>query len=248
MTHTQSHCSTGVHAPARFVDGDDGAAADGGAQRVIGGLQLAGRAVDGVHQAAARDRQPAAVAQQRRDLAVGQAVALVEQHGEGDGLRTQLHGWRRRARRTSAADGVLARVGRIGCTRPTCTSKRANDGPLHRQLFLVLRARRERGAPARSSADSATGSGASIGFVDVSRRRPMARTGHTPHPALRPGRCGSRHARPARERRRLPIDGAPRGLELVFQLLVFAPQPLALGFRSSQVLPQPVDLAPLARR
>ena len=43
-------------------------------------------------QPAARDRQPEAVAQQRGDLAVGQAEAFIEQHGERDRLRPQLHG------------------------------------------------------------------------------------------------------------------------------------------------------------
>ena len=44
------------------------------------------------------------------------------------------------------------------------------------------------------------------------------------------------------ERRGLAIHGAAGRFELVFQLLVFAPQPLTLGFRAPQVFTQPLDL------
>jgi hypothetical protein len=44
------------------------------------------------------------------------------------------------------------------------------------------------------------------------------------------------------ERRGLAIHGAAGRFEFVFQLLVFAPQPLALGFRTPQVLTQSLDL------
>jgi hypothetical protein len=53
-----------------------------------------------------------------------------------------------------------------------------------------------------------------------------------------------RHARPPRERCGLPIDGTARGLEFAFQLLVFAPQSLTLGFGSAQVLTEPLVFAP----
>jgi hypothetical protein len=60
-----------------------------------------------------------------------------------------------------------------------------------------------------------------------------------------PGTAGDRHAGAAREGRRLPVDRAARGLELLFQLLVFAAQPLAFRFRPTQVLAQPLDLPAL---
>ena len=44
------------------------------------------------------------------------------------------------------------------------------------------------------------------------------------------------------ERRGLAIHGATGRFEFVFQFLVFAPQPLALGFRPPQVLTQSLDL------
>jgi hypothetical protein len=54
-----------------------------------------------------------------------------------------------------------------------------------------------------------------------------------------------RHPRPARERRGLAIDGATRGVELLLQALVFAPQPGAFGLRAAQILAQPFDFARL---
>ena len=80
-----------LDAPARFIDGHHRTAADLGAQRGIGGLRPPRRAVHRLHHAAARDRQPEPVAQQGGNLAVGQAVALIEQHGERHGLRAEVH-------------------------------------------------------------------------------------------------------------------------------------------------------------
>ena len=52
-----------------FVRRDDRTAADRRAQRLIGRLGLARRAMDGVDQAAARDGQAEAIAEQVHDLA-----------------------------------------------------------------------------------------------------------------------------------------------------------------------------------
>jgi hypothetical protein len=41
------------------------------------------------------------------------------------------------------------------------------------------------------------------------------------------------------------VSTRPRGLELVFQLLVFTAQPLALGLRSAQILAQSINLPAL---
>jgi hypothetical protein len=64
-------------------------------------------------------------------------------------------------------------------------------------------------------------------------------------PGLPSGPARLRDARPARKRRGLSVDGATRRLELLFQLLVLATQPLAFRFRPAQVLAQPVDFSPL---
>ena len=117
----------GVDAPARLIHRHDGTAADGRAQGGVGRLRLARRAVEGVDQPAARHRQPEAVAQQRRDFAVGEAAAFVEEHGEGDRLRSQLHGGRaERIRRLQRMAPLHATAALQQC--PICTSKRRTTG------------------------------------------------------------------------------------------------------------------------
>jgi hypothetical protein len=58
-----------------------------------------------------------------------------------------------------------------------------------------------------------------------------------------PTRIGDTRA--SREGCRLPVDRPARGVELLFQLLVFAPQTLALRFRATQVLAQAIDFPAL---
>jgi hypothetical protein len=43
----------------------------------------------------------------------------------------------------------------------------------------------------------------------------------------------------------LPVHGPARRLEVLLQLVVFTTQPLAFGFRATQILAQAVDFAPL---
>lgn len=232
----------GVDAPTRFIDGDDGTAAHGRTQRVVGRLRLARRAMDRLHQPAARDRQAEAVAQQRRDLAGGEAEPLVEEHGDGHRLRPQL--CRRRAQRIGGLQGMPA-LHAAPALRALANVdvKATHAGPLHGELFLVLgrdadppdgpltvRARRRQRRGVR--------------LVDV--RRPTATGG----PAIGRTRFAARTvwmraSGATRERGRLAVDGAARGLEVVFQFLVLAPQALALRFRPTQVVPQPLDFASL---
>ena len=63
-------------------------------------------------------------------------------------------------------------------------------------------------------------------------------------PGLAAGRDGAAPTRVPRENGAAWRDaGAARRLELLFQFLVFAPQPLALRFRPAQILAQPLILA-----
>jgi hypothetical protein len=83
-----------------------------------------------------------------------------------------------------------------------------------------------------------------VRLVDVRRRSP--RGAH----AIRGSRLAAwaprrRDDLPAREGRSLAIHRAPRRVELVSQLIVFAPQPLPLGFRPSQILFELLDAARL---
>lgn len=61
------------HLPARFIGRHDGTAPDLLSQRRVDRLSLAGRAMDGMDQAAPADRQPTLLAKERRDFAERQA-------------------------------------------------------------------------------------------------------------------------------------------------------------------------------
>jgi hypothetical protein len=69
--------------------------------------------------------------------------------------------------------------------------------------------------------------------------RAIRRTGFAPRPPWVPD------AGATRERSSLPIDRAARRLELLFQFVVFAAQPLAFRLRAAQILTQPLDLSAL---
>ena len=237
----------GIDAPAGLVDRDDRTAADGGAQSLIGRLRLARGAVDGVDQPAARDRQAEAVAQQRGDLAVGQPEPFIEQDREARRPAGRAAPPRRRAHPTSAADGGLARGGRQLAAPADVARERRARSAAARAALPDIASRSGRGAPAPSQCGHCDGSGAVVGLIDV--RGAAAVGAHAiggAGLATRPPRL--RDARAAGERRRLAIDGAARRIELLFQFLVFAPQPLALGFRPTQILAQLLDLAASARR
>ena len=232
----------GVHAPARFIRGDDRTAADRRPQRRIRRLRLARRAMDGVDQSAARDRQTEAVAQQRRDFAVGQPETFIEQHRQRDRLRPPLD--RSGAERIRGLQRMTALHAAPAPDALTDVDvKGAHDRALHRQLFLILRGDAHRAhravavwAPLRQAR--------LVCLIDLRWRSPVgARAVCSAGFPSRPTWGG--HARPARERRRLAIDGAARGVELFFQFFVFAPESLPLRFRSTQVFAEPFDLATL---
>ena len=76
VANAQSQSGWPPDFPAGFVGRDDGTAADLRAQRVVGGVRLARRAMHRVDEPAPRDGQPEAVAQQVPDLAEGEAQLL----------------------------------------------------------------------------------------------------------------------------------------------------------------------------
>ena len=118
-----------------------------------------------------------------------------------------------------------------------------DERPLHRQLFLILGGHAN--AAHRPVTVRARGwQGRQVDFVDVRRRAPMAASA-VRRAGLSARSPRVRDARATRERRRLPIDGAARRFQLVFQFLVLAAQPLAFRLRPTQVLAQPLDLAAL---
>ncbi len=124
--------------PAGFMGRDDGTAADRRAEHRVGRLRLARGAMDGVDQSATRNGESEAIAQQLHDLAEGEAELFVEDHGQGNGLRAQLHGRGtqriRGLQRMTALDAAVA--------LPALTHRDAkfvHDGALHGEVFLVLR-------------------------------------------------------------------------------------------------------------
>ena len=117
--------------------------------------------------------------------------------------------------------------------------KRPDDRALDRQLFLILG--RDTHAPQCAlTPRTARRQGRLADHIDVRRRLPLReRTIGAPGFSTRSTRLCDACA--AGNRRGLPRDRAPRGLELLFQLLVFAAQPLALRFRTTQILAQAFD-------
>ena len=138
--------------PAGFIGRDDRTAADGRAQRLVGGLRLTRRAVGRMDQAAARDGEPEPVPQEIADLAEGEPELFIEDHRQRDGLRAELHGGRAqrvgRLQRMAALDAAV--------TPPALADRHAklvDDGPLHRQIFLDAR-RSGGGLPTHHSPDT----------------------------------------------------------------------------------------------
>jgi hypothetical protein len=130
-------------------------------------------------------------------------------------------------------------------TVPTLTDRDAklmDEGALHREVFLILRD----DAPTAHRASTVRTLGGQRHFmpdIDVPRRSSMraAAIGGT---GLSTGSLGMFFGQPARKRRRLTIGAAAGHLELVFQPLVLAPQPIAFDLRPLQILAQPFILAP----
>jgi hypothetical protein len=121
---------------------------------------------------------------------------------------------------------------------PTAVTDVDVKGPcersLYRQLFLIL-GRHARRAHRTRTGRTVRGQRRLVDLVNVRRPRPM-RAASIRGSRLAAGTAGHGDSRAARERRGLAVDGPARRIELVSQLVVFAPQPLSLGFRPSQIL------------
>lgn len=228
--------------PPGFIRRDDGTAADRGAERLVRGLRLARRAVDRVHQSAARNGEAEAIAQQRHDAAEGEAALFIQDHGEGDGMRTELpRGGAQRVGRLQRMAPLHAAV-----TLPALAdghTKLVHDGSLHRQIFLVLR--HHATAAYRSAAVwTVRGQRRLMGDIDA-RGRSAVGFAAVGDAGLAPRSLGMFFRQASGKRRRLPIRTAARHVEFVFQPLVFAPQAIALDLRPQQVFLQSVDLTRL---
>ena len=122
-------------------------------------------------------------------------------------------------------------------------AKRAHDGALHRQFFLILGRDTHRAHRARTLR-TVGGQRRLIALVD-GRRHAAMRARSIAGPGFAPRPTGLRHARAAREGRRLPRHRPARGVEFVFQFLVFPAQPLAFRFGAPEIVAQPIHLSTL---
>ena len=221
--------------PAGFIGRDDRTAADGGAQRLVGRLRLTRGAMDGLHQAAARDRETEAVAEQVDDATEGEATLFVQDHRQGHGVRAELPG------------AGAQRVGRLqrmtALHAPIALSARADrhatfmdEGALHREIFLVLRDDTAPNHPA-AAVRTRRRQRRVMRRVDVRRRRAMG-LATIPSARLTTGALGLCLGQAARERRGLAVRAAARHLELLFQPPVLAPQTIAFDLGALQILPK----------
>jgi len=224
--------------PAGFIGRDHRAATDLGAQGVVGRLCLPRRAMDRVDESAARDGETEAIAEQRHEPAKGEPVLLIEEHGQRDRLRAELH--------RSGAEGIggLQRMAPLHATvtLPALADgdpKLVDHGALHRQVFLVLRDH-------ALSPDGATtvralrGQPRGVRHIHARRRPSMCL------PAVGGARFASRPSgilfgQPTRERRGLAIRPAPRHLEFLLQPLVLTPETIAFDLRPLQILAESFD-------
>ena len=233
----------GADAPAGFIGTDDGTPADLGTQGGVGRGGHARRAMQGVDEAARRDPESEAVAQQRRDLLKRHADVLVQQHHEGHGAGSEVHigGPHRvgRLQRMPALDAAAT-----GDTTADVHVEAPDGRPHHGQIFLILRG--DAGALDRAATvRTRLGERRVVGHIHAGGNR-AARSAAIPNTGAPP-----RPPTPALravfgERRRLSEARAPRRVELPLQALILPLQSVAVAARPSQLLAQARDFFLLA--
>ena len=228
--------------PARFIRGDGGTRAHLRAQRLVGRLGLARRAMHRLDHAAARDGEAEALVQQRHDATTGEAALFIQDHRQRDGLRAELH------RGGAERIGGLQQMPSLYATMTVPAladrdTKFMHHGTLHGQVFLVLR---DDALPPHGPTAVRTlrGQRRLMPVIDLARPGPMRL------PAIGGARfatwpLGVRLRQPTRKGRRLPLPAAPRHLELFSQAFVLATQSIAFVLRPHQILAQSFDLAGL---
>jgi hypothetical protein len=196
--------------------------------------------MDRLHHSPACDRESEAITEQPHEAAEGQPALFIQDDGEGDGLRAQLHG-----RGTERVRG-LQRVPSLHAavtlpTLPDGHAKLVHDWPLHGEIFVILR---DDVAPLdRAAAVRAVGRQRDVMRHVHTRRRPPMRLRAVGGSCLAARPIGMFRGEPTRERRGLPIGPTARHLEFLFQPLVFPSQPVALDLRAPHVLAESFVLA-----
>jgi hypothetical protein len=177
--------------------------------------------MDRVHQSTAGHGQAEAIAEPPLDAAEGQAALFIEDHGERDGLRAQLHcGGAERVRGLQRVAALHAAT--TWPARADRHAKFVDHGTLHRQVFLLLRDHPATGH--RSTAGRTRGrQWRLMRHIDAPRPRTI-RLVPIRGARLAPRTLGMLLRQAPRKRRGLAIRAAARHLEFFFQPLVLTPQ------------------------
>ncbi len=192
------------------------------------GFRFARHPLDGPADAARAHRQSETLLENGGGIGVGQALGLVHQHSQGDGLRSHLH--------RRCPDGVRG-LQRVPALHPLLTLVTTADGNVEaphpgaaHDLFLVLRFHPLEGEwpPAvgalRWSVDLDL-------FVYMLRDRPLM-VGAMGLTGLAPRRFGIVLRLAARERSGLAFASTQRGFQFVAQSLILLPQALQFLVKS----------------
>jgi hypothetical protein len=178
--------------------------------------------------------QPEPVPQEGRDLAVREAEVFVEQHDQRDRVPPQMR--TRRAERISSLQRMPAlHSPATAVAAPYMHIEPTDMRSHHGQIFLILG--RDACRSGRPAVRAPLGQGDVDAVIDRRRRLPM---GMAPMPSTRAtaGRTGVRGGRALRERRRLTLAGAARGVKRPCQPLNLAPQTIALAFEPRVLVAQ----------
>jgi hypothetical protein len=206
--------------------------------------------MEGVDHAPGRNRQPEVLLKDAGHLADWHTELLVQDRRGRHRARAYLGGGR--AERIGRLQGMPALdAAPTPLTLPDVDAKRAHGRPYRREIFVVLH-RQPRFNHPTGTAGTHGRHRRLVGFIEVSGdgavgRPPIRRAW------LATGTARVRRAPILRERRSLPIPGAPRGLEFFVQSLVLAAQPfvlppqrLAIPLGAIRTFAQRIDL--VARR
>jgi len=192
-----------------------------------------------MHQRAAAHANAEAIPEQRDNVRERQAEALVQDGDQRRRFGPDLH--RRRAERVRGLQGMPAlHAPAARRTRPDVDTELADDGPDHRQIFLILR-RDVRAVHLAATGGTCHRQRRLVGLIDP--------PGHGPRAVTTVGRPRS----PARwtpgplsmglgERRGLPEASPARRVELLLEPLVPALQAIAVVLGARQRIAQPRDL------
>jgi hypothetical protein len=196
------------------------------------------------HQPARRDVQPEAVVEQRRDLPERHPELFIEAHGQGHGVRAQLHGGG--AERVGRLQAMSTLHASLTATTPSDVDIKAPHDRLHRwQIFLILR-RHVRLPHLIATGRARRGHRHIMRLMHDGGHRPLA-VPTVSGARLAPWPSWPTFRRALRERRGLARPRPARGLQFVLQTRVLAFQPCPLTLDSRPLRLRPLEFTPQLR-